>query len=107
VSKSGDGKEANGQNQIYACSACNGPKGKWDKGLYTFFKLSRPGEKKFYSQAMLKIGRFMGETLIVDDRRIDGTFFDHVEGPMGYFREKLDTRFEMTGQPQREVYVGL
>lgn len=35
-------------NQIYACSACNGSKGKWDKGLYAFFKLSHPGEKKFY-----------------------------------------------------------
>jgi len=52
---------------------------------------------------MLKIGRFRGETLIVDDRRIDGTLFDQVEGAMGYFREKLDTRFEMTGRPQRDV----
>ncbi len=59
--------------------------------------------QKFYSQAMLKIGRFRGETLIVDDRRIDGTLFDQVEGAMGYFREKLDTRFEMTGRPQRDV----
>ncbi len=59
--------------------------------------------QQFYSQAMLKIGRFRGETLIVDDRRIDGTLFDQVEGAMGYFREKLDTRFEMTGRPQRDV----
>lgn len=57
----------------------------------------------FYSQAMLKIGRFRNETLIVDDRRIDGTLFDQVEEAIGYFREKLDTRFEMTGRPQREV----
>jgi ATP-dependent DNA helicase RecG len=57
----------------------------------------------FYSQARLKIGRFRNETLIVDDRRIDGTLFDQVEGAIGYFREKLDTRFEMTGRPQRDV----
>lgn len=57
----------------------------------------------FYSQARLKIGRFRNETLIVDDRRIDGTLFDQVEGAIGYFREKLDTRFEMTGRPQRNV----
>lgn len=59
--------------------------------------------QRFYSQAMLKIGRFRSETLIVDDRRIDGTLFDQVEGAIGYFREKLDTRFEMTGRPQRDV----
>lgn len=59
--------------------------------------------QEFYSQARLKIGRFRDETLIVDDRRIDGTLFDQVEGAIGYFREKLDTRFEMTGRPQREV----
>ncbi|MBI4397275.1 MAG: putative DNA binding domain-containing protein [Elusimicrobia bacterium] len=59
--------------------------------------------QRFYSQAMLKIGRFRGETLIVDDRRIDGTLFDQVEGAMGYFREKLDTRFVMTGRPERDV----
>ncbi len=57
----------------------------------------------FYPQARLKIGRFRDETLIVDDRRIDGTLFDQVEGAMSYFREKLDTRFERTGRPQRDV----
>ncbi|MDT8286531.1 MAG: putative DNA binding domain-containing protein [Elusimicrobiales bacterium] len=59
--------------------------------------------QRFYSQAMLKIGRFRNETLIVDDRRIDGTLFDQIEGAMGYFREKLDTRYVMTGRPQRDV----
>ena len=59
--------------------------------------------RDFYDQAMLKIGRFRDETLIVDDRRIDGTLFDQVDGAMAYFREKLDTRFERTGRPQREV----
>ena len=59
--------------------------------------------QEFYGQAMLKIGRFRDETMIVDVRRIDGTIFDQVEGAMGYFREKLDTRFERTGQARREV----
>lgn len=59
--------------------------------------------QEFYGQARLKIGRFRNETLIVDDRRIDGTLFDQVEGASAYFREKLDTRFEMTGRPQRDV----
>jgi ATP-dependent DNA helicase RecG len=59
--------------------------------------------QRFYSQAMLKIGRFRNETLMVDDRRIDGTLSDQIEGAIGYFREKLDTRYVMTGRPQREV----
>ncbi len=59
--------------------------------------------QRFYSQAKLKIGRFRGETLIVDDRRIEGTLFHQVEEAIAYFREKLDTRFEMTGRPQRDV----
>lgn len=59
--------------------------------------------QEFYSQARLKIGRFRDETLIVDDRRFEGTLFEQVEGAIGYFREKLDTRYERTGRPQREV----
>ncbi|MBI5884284.1 MAG: hypothetical protein HZB91_14405 [Elusimicrobia bacterium] len=57
----------------------------------------------FYSQALLKVGRFRSETLIVDDREIEGTVFEQIEGAMGYFREKLDTRFVMTGRPHRDV----
>ncbi len=59
--------------------------------------------QQFYGQALLKIGRFRNETLIVDDRRVGGSLFDQVEGAMSYFREKLETRFEMTGRPQRDV----
>ena len=41
--------------------------------------------------------------LIVDDREIGGTLFDQVNGAIGYFREKLDTMFIMTGKPARDV----
>ncbi len=51
----------------------------------------------------VKVGRFRNETLIVDDRVIEGTLFDQVDGTMGYFREKLDTMFVMTGKPARDV----
>ena len=57
----------------------------------------------FYAQSIIKVGRFRGKTLVVDDREIAGTLFDQIEGAMLYFREKLDTRFEMTGMPQRKV----
>jgi len=59
--------------------------------------------QKYYLQAMIKAGRFRSEDLIVDDREIEGSLFEQVEGAMNYFREKLETRFEMTGRPQRKV----
>ena len=59
--------------------------------------------QKFHLQAMIKAGRFRPEGLIVDDREIEGTLWDQVEGAMNYFRERLQTRFEITGRPQRTV----
>ncbi len=59
--------------------------------------------QRFYPQAILKMGRFKSETLIVDDKEIEGTLFEHVEGAMLYFRDRLQTRFEFTGEPQRKV----
>lgn len=59
--------------------------------------------QRFYTQAKVKIGRFRSESLIVDDREIIGSLFDQVEGAMGYFREHLQTRFVLNGEPAREV----
>ena len=59
--------------------------------------------QRFYPQAILKMGRFKSETLIVDDKEIEGTLFEQVEGAMLYFRDRLQTRFEFTGEPQRKV----
>lgn len=58
--------------------------------------------QKFYPQAVFKAGRFKSETLIVDDREMENTLFDQVDGAMNYFRERLQTRFEMTGKPPTE-----
>ncbi|MGY4706952.1 ATP-binding protein [Candidatus Bipolaricaulota sp. J31] len=59
--------------------------------------------QRFYLNAVVKIGRFRSPTVIVDDREIYGTLFDQVEETLGYFREHLETRFEFTGEPAREV----
>ena len=59
--------------------------------------------QSFYGEALVKAGRWRGETLIVDDREIPGTLFEQVEGALGYLRERLETRFERTGRPRREV----
>lgn len=59
--------------------------------------------QRFYPSAIIKIGRFRSPTLIVDDREIYGTLFEQIDGAMGYFREHLQTRFELHGEPAREV----
>jgi ATP-dependent DNA helicase RecG len=59
--------------------------------------------QRFYLQAKVKIGRFRSETLIVDDREISGNLFHQVDETMRYFREHLQTRFELRGEPAREV----
>jgi ATP-dependent DNA helicase RecG len=59
--------------------------------------------QRFYPQARVRIGRFRTEALIVDDREIVGTLFDQVEAVMGYFRERLQTRFAFREVAARDV----
>jgi len=59
--------------------------------------------QRFYLNAFVKIGRFRAPTHIVDDREIRGTLFEQVEGTMQYFRDRMETRYEFTGEPAREV----
>ena len=59
--------------------------------------------QEFYISAILKIGRFRPGNIIVDDREIRGTVFDQVEEAMLYFRDRLQTKFEFSGEPQRRV----
>jgi ATP-dependent DNA helicase RecG len=57
----------------------------------------------YFPSAFLKIGRFRSPTHIVDDREVHGTLFDQLEGAMSWFRERLETKFVITGNPEREV----
>lgn len=56
-----------------------------------------------FPSAFLKLGRFRSPTLIVDDREVAGTLLEQVDEAMTWFRERLQTRFVITGQPQRDV----
>ncbi len=53
--------------------------------------------------AYLKLGRFRSPILIVDDREVESTLLDQVDEAMTWFRERLQTRFVITGKPQRDV----
>ncbi|MCX8515135.1 MAG: putative DNA binding domain-containing protein, partial [Burkholderiales bacterium] len=59
--------------------------------------------EKYFGSAYLKLGRFRSPTLIVDDREIHGTLLQQLDDTMGWFRERLQTEFVITGKPQRDV----
>jgi ATP-dependent DNA helicase RecG len=57
----------------------------------------------YFPSAFLKLGRFRSPILIVDDREVEGTLLEQVEGAMAWFRERLQTKFVITGKPQRDT----
>ena len=59
--------------------------------------------ESYFSSAFIKTGRFRSPTHIVDDRKIHGPLIDQVEAVMSWFRERLETEFIISGDPQRQV----
>ena len=57
----------------------------------------------WFPSAFLKIGRFRSPTLIVNDLEAHGPLMEQVESATNWFREKFETEFIITGNPQREV----
>ncbi|HZW61349.1 MAG TPA: helix-turn-helix domain-containing protein [Candidatus Babeliales bacterium] len=57
----------------------------------------------FFPSAFLKLGRFRSLTHIVDDREVHGTLIQQLDGATGWFRERLETEYVISGQPEREV----
>ena len=58
--------------------------------------------RRFLSQAVIHCGRFKDQTLVIDDRLIEGTLFEQVEEAMGFVRKNTSVKFVMTGKPERE-----
>lgn len=57
-----------------------------------------------FPSAFLKIGRFRTPTVIVDDREVHGSLINQLDGAMSWFRDRLTTKFNITGKPEREVH---
>lgn len=57
----------------------------------------------YYPSAYLKVGRFKTPTMILDDKEFHGPLIGQLEGVMGWFRDRLETKFVITGKPQRDV----
>lgn len=58
--------------------------------------------QKFLSQAVIHCGKFKEETVVIDDRMIDGTITDQIEEAMDFIRKNINVKFVMTGKPVRE-----
>lgn len=59
--------------------------------------------ESYFPSAFLKMGRFRTPTLIVDDREAHGALLDQLDEAMGWFRERLETAFVISGKPERDV----
>jgi ATP-dependent DNA helicase RecG len=58
--------------------------------------------QRFLSQAVIHCGKFKEETIVVDDRMIEGTVIEQIEEAMDFIRKNVNVRFVMTGKPARE-----
>ena len=58
--------------------------------------------QRFLSQAVIHCGRFKEETMVIDDRMIEGTIIEQVDEAMDFIRKNINVRFVMTGKPERE-----
>jgi ATP-dependent DNA helicase RecG len=57
---------------------------------------------RFLSQAMIHCGKFKEETMVIDDRMIEGTIIEQIEEAMDFIRKNINVKFVMTGKPARE-----
>jgi len=58
--------------------------------------------QRFLSQGVIHCGRFKEETIVIDDRMIEGTAIEQVDEAMNFIRKNINVRFVMTGRPARE-----
>jgi len=58
--------------------------------------------QRFLSQAMIHCGKFKEETMVIDDRMIEGPIIEQIEEAMDFIRKNMNVQFVMTGKPARE-----
>lgn len=57
----------------------------------------------FFASAFLKMGRFRSPTIIIDDKEAHGAIIEQLDEAESWFRERLQTEFEISDQFQRKV----
>jgi len=64
--------------------------------------LFRKDTKYLRSQGLVHCGRFKEETIVIDDRMIEGTIVEQIDEAMDFIRKNISVKFVMTGKPQRD-----
>ena len=58
--------------------------------------------QRFLSQALIHCGKFKEQTVVIDDRMIEGSIIEQIEQTMDFIRKNINVKFVMTGKPVRE-----
>ncbi|MBW2608328.1 MAG: putative DNA binding domain-containing protein [Deltaproteobacteria bacterium] len=64
--------------------------------------LFRKDTKHLRSQGLVHCGRFKEETIVIDNRMIEGTIVEQIDEAMDFIRKNISVKFVMTGKPQRD-----
>ncbi|MBC8430565.1 MAG: putative DNA binding domain-containing protein [Desulfobacterales bacterium] len=64
--------------------------------------LFRKDTKRLRSQGLVHCGRFKEETIVIDNRMIEGTIVEQIDEAMDFIRKNISVKFVMTGKPQRD-----
>ncbi len=64
--------------------------------------LFRKDTKYLRSQGLVHCGRFKEETIVIDNRMIEGTIVEQIDEAMDFIRKNISVKFVMTGKPQRD-----
>lgn len=75
---------------------------KEDKLTWAALLLFRKDTKHLRSQGLVHCGRFKEETIVIDNRMIEGTIVEQIDEAMDFIRKNISVKFVMTGKPQRD-----
>jgi ATP-dependent DNA helicase RecG len=64
--------------------------------------LFRKDTKYLRSQGLVHCGRFKEETIVIDNRMIEGTIVEQIDEAMDFIRKNISVKFVITGKPQRD-----
>lgn len=64
--------------------------------------LFRKEPQRALSQAVIHCGKFKEESIVVDDRMVEGTVIEQVNEAMDFIRKNISVKFVMTGRPARK-----
>ncbi|MBL7202991.1 MAG: putative DNA binding domain-containing protein [Desulfobacteraceae bacterium] len=64
--------------------------------------LFRKATKYLRSQGLVHCGRFKEETIVIDNRMIEGTIVEQIDEAIDFIRKNISVKFVMTGKPQRD-----